>query len=157
MRRPSQPSSRRCNGRITLPQNNLAQRQLITWVMNLAHQAHTEVTRRRRQRRTIAKEGASSGPAKQFHTPALWINKNGLSAVLHPTLVRFGNPSFKYYDGLKPMHDSHPQSVIHRLCAHILQCINKLFPMIIKYHGNDFQRVLHVWHLKEQLPFTIQM
>ena len=45
------------------------------------------------------------------------------------------------------MHDCHPCSVIHRLCASIWWILSELLPMIFKCHT---QRVLHVSHLKGQ-------
>ena len=51
---------------------NLRAEQLITSVIKLAHQAHTRKTRRKQLHRSLAKESASSGRAKQFHIAYLW-------------------------------------------------------------------------------------
>ena len=123
MRRPGQPSSRRCNGKITLPQGNLAQRQLITLVMNYIWRT------RRTQRQHKGGENTEQQRRKARHPVApnnstlrrCGLIRDGLSAILHPTLVRFGNYGFKCYDGSEPWHDCHLQFMIVSLCSSILQ------------------------------------
>ena len=156
--RPSQPSSRRCDGRIILPQNNLAHRQWITSVINVAHGPHTGATRTRRKHRPMTKEGASSVGAKQFHTPALWLKWHQLERCTSSRLCALWKSNPKDHGILHFMDNSQPQLIIPHLWAPDSFLFSKICSLwLSNAFGNDSQRVLHVWHLTEQLPFTITM